>query len=136
LEANAVLGLYILISVVVALAINILFYRLVFRKKKRMRANTFSWLTNLAIILPFNYLLVVILVRDVETGSFGGAIGFGLFMMVVIPPLLWFVPSSFFTMIRAIYIAITKNKEREILESKIEETDLIEKDESVTISLD
>lgn len=133
MEANAVLGLYILISVLVALVINILFYRLVFKKKKRMRANTFSWLTTLAIILPFNYLLTFILVRDVDTGSFGGAIGFGLFMMIVIPPIFWFVPSSFFTMIRAIYIAVTKNKEREILETNIQQTELIEEKKEETI---
>lgn len=124
LDSGAVMTLYILISSVLALAINIIFYRLVFKKKKRLKANTFSWLTTLGIIAPVNFALIFILVRDVSTGTVGGAIGFGLAMTFIIPPIFWFVPATLYSLIRAIYIAITRKREREILQEDIQEIEL------------
>lgn len=117
--------LYILISSVLALIINILFYRLVFKKKKRLKANTFTWLTTLGIMAPVNFALIFILVRDISTGSVGGAIGLGLVMVFIIPPIFWFVPATLYSLIRAIYIAITRKREREILQEDIQEAELI-----------
>ncbi|HUU78533.1 MAG TPA: hypothetical protein VMX55_09305 [candidate division Zixibacteria bacterium] len=124
MDSEAAMGLYIIITTLSGLAINILFYRLVFKKQKRMRANAFSWLSTLGIMLPISFFLIFPFTEGVTVGTIGGAIGFGLIMVFVIAPIFWFVPSSFYTMVRAIYIASTKKREREILTENITSSEL------------
>ncbi|NHJ06027.1 MAG: hypothetical protein EAX90_14460 [Candidatus Heimdallarchaeota archaeon] len=124
MKAEAAMGLYILISIFSSLAVNILFYRLVFKKQKRMRANSFSWLTNLGIMLVINGVLLIPFTRNIDTDGIGGALAYPLLMLFVIAPVFWFIPSSFYTMIRAIYIASTKKREREILTEDITSSEL------------
>lgn len=124
MKAEAAMGLYILISIFLGLAINILFYRLVFKKQKRMRANAFSWLSNLGIMLVINGVLLIPFTRNIDTDGIGGALAYPLLMLFVIAPVFWFVPSSFYTMVRAIYIASTKKREREILTENITSSEL------------
>ncbi|MBN2155503.1 MAG: hypothetical protein JW776_05635 [Candidatus Lokiarchaeota archaeon] len=117
MNSEEVLLLFILISSVMGLVINILFFRFVFRKQTRLRANTFSWLCNIGIMLAINFLLNFILVRDVDTGGIGGAIAFPLMMMFFVTPIMAVASPSLWASIRAIYIAATKNRDR-IVERK------------------
>lgn len=129
MDAGAAITLFTVISIVICLAVNILFYRLVFKKQTRVKANTFSWLTTLGIMLVvIAVLLSIILSSGVQTGDgwegVGGALGVGLFLPFVLAPILWFFPASGFSLIRIIYIAITINRKREILQENIQETNL------------
>ena len=124
MDSDSAMGLYILISVLTSLIANILFYRLVYKKHKRMKANTFSWLSNLGVMLIINIALIFPFTTNIDVGSIGAGIGYPLVMMFIIAPVFWFVPSSFYTMVRAIYIAITRKKEREILSEEIVDTEL------------
>ena len=129
MDAGAAITLFTVISIVICLAVNILFYRLVFKKQTRVKANTFSWLTTLGIMLVvIAVLLSIILSSGVQTGDgwegVGGALGVGLFLPFVLAPILWFFPASGFFLIRIIYIAITINRKREILQENIQETNL------------
>ena len=138
MDSGTAMLLYILISVIVSLATNILFYRLVFKKQKRMKANTFTWLANLGVILVVNLILIPVFTTGVEigdgVGGIGAAIGFGLAMTFVIPPIFWIGPASIFSLIRMFYILITRKKEREILQEDIQEAELFVDDTVVTTS--
>ncbi len=125
LNADAAIALYILISSVLSLVINIIFFRFVFKKKKRLKANTFTWLTTLGMMIPVSFALMAIFLSiDVSSSSVGGALGYGLLMTLAIPPIFWFVPTTLYSLIRAIFIAITRRKEREILEEDIQDVGL------------
>ncbi len=129
MDSGAAITLFTVLSLVICLTVNILFYRLVFKKQTRVKANTFSWLTTLGIMLVVNIVLVsIILNAGIQTGDgwegVGGALGVGLFLPFVLAPLLWFFPASGFSLIRIIFIAITRNRKREILQDDIQETDL------------
>ncbi|MFW9922205.1 MAG: hypothetical protein ACFFDW_02840, partial [Candidatus Thorarchaeota archaeon] len=119
MEENVILAMYILISILISLIFNLLFYHMIFRSKKRMYANFLSWLSTLGLMLLSNYGLVFVLLNDVDSGL-AWLTGFPLLMLIVIAPLLWFIPVTVYSLIRIIYIVITKDKEREILESSYE----------------
>lgn len=74
---------------------------------------------------PINFALIFILVRDISVSSPGGAIGLGLLMTFIVPPIFWFIPTSLYSLIRVIYIAITRKREREILQEDIQEAELM-----------
>lgn len=99
---------------VVGLGGNILFFRVIFKKKTKNRANTYTWLCNMGIMLVFNFLLVFAIVRDIDTGSFGGAIGLPLFMMFYFTPMLAVGGPSLWALIRAIQIKIKSSQKRKI----------------------
>jgi len=129
MDAGAAITLFTVLSIVICLAVNILFYRLVFKKQTRVRANTFSWLSTLGIMLVvIGVLLSIIMSSGIQTGDgwegVGGALGVGLFLPFVLAPILWFFPASAFSLIRIIFIAITRNRKREILQDNIQETNL------------
>ena len=127
MEAEAALGLYIIISVVMSIIVNIIFYRAVFKKPARKKANLYTWLSSLGIILVINIVLIFPFTSGVSVDSLGGGIAFGLLMPLVIAPIFWFVPSTIFVILRAIIIAITK-KERDVMTEDIEEAELISTD--------
>ncbi len=128
MDSGTAMTLYIVISLVISLAINIIFYRLVFKKQKRVKANTFTWLTTLGIMLIVNIVLIFPFTTNIDTGDgiggVGAALGFGLAMIFIIPPIFWFFPASGYSLIRIIYILITRKREREILQDDFIETDL------------
>ena len=117
MDSGQATGLFLLLSVFISLVINILSYRLIFRKKKRARANLFSWLLTLGIMVPIILSLMTSLTKGVTGGL--GLIGWGLLMMVVFTPTFWFVPPGIYTAIRAIIIVSTKKREREILSDSV-----------------
>ena len=99
MNAGEVILIFCLVSGIVGLGVNILFYRVVYKKKLRKRANTYTWLWTMGIVLVVNALLNGILLHDVDVGSFGGAIAFPLAMIFYITP--------FFTTIQVYYIFLT-----------------------------
>ena len=121
---KSAMGLYILISTLVGLIANILFYRLVYKKQKRLKANTYSWLSTLGVMLLVNFILFFPFTTDIQTDGIGGALGYPALLGLIIAPLTWFFPDSLYSLIRAIYIAITKKREREILSEEIVDTEL------------
>ena len=94
-----------------------------------MKANTFTWLANLGVMLVVNLILIPVFTTGVEVGDgvggIGAAIGFGLAMTFIIPPIFWIGPASIFSLIRMFYILITRKKEREILQDDIQEAELL-----------
>lgn len=126
MDFGAVLGLYILSSSVVCLIFNILFYRLVFRKQKRMKANGYSWVSSLGLIALVNFGFVFAFVSSI-TGV-ANVLDAGPIFLFVIPSITWFVPASLYTLIRALFIVITRNREREILSQDLETAEVVEYD--------
>lgn len=133
MEAEAAIVLYIIISLILSIIFNIIFYRAVFKKPKRKKANLFTWLSSLGVMLVINIILIFPFTNGVSTSSFGGAIGFGLLMPIVIAPMTWFIPTSIFAIFRAILIAITK-KERDVMTDEVEEAELISTENGQTLN--
>ncbi|MGC9780253.1 MAG: hypothetical protein HZR80_13490 [Candidatus Heimdallarchaeota archaeon] len=129
MDSSSAMSLYILIVIIVALIANIIFYRLVFKKKKRKKANLFSWLTTLGIMVPISLGLVFPFARAAEFDDPGGGIGFALLMFAIILPAFWFLPTTIYLGIRAIFIAITKRREREIISDTIVNAELTKVEE-------
>ncbi|NPE07814.1 MAG: hypothetical protein GNW80_06005 [Asgard group archaeon] len=123
MDLGAVLGLYILASSGVCLIVNILFFRLVFRKQKRMKANGYSWVASLGLIALVNFGFVFAFVSSITgvTNIFDA----GPIFLFVIPAITWFVPASLYTFIRALFIVITRNREREILSQDLETAEVV-----------
>jgi len=114
-QAELVFLLFIFISGIVGLGVNILFYRVVYKKKKRVRANSYTWLWTMGIILIVNAMLNGILLHDVEDTGFGGAIGLGLGLPFIITPIFTIIVPGVWALIRAIYIKATPKKERIVI---------------------
>ena len=133
MEAEAALGLYLVISLILGLIVNIVFYRAVFKKPARKKANLFTWLSSLGVMLVVNIVLIFPLTSGVTSDSIGGAIGFGLLLPIVIAPITWFVPTSVYAIIRLILIAITK-KERDVMTEEIETAELISTEKGETLN--
>ena len=126
MDFGAVLGLYILSSSVVGLIINILFYRLVFRKQKRMKANGYSWVSSLGLMALVNFGFVFAFVSSI-TGV-ANILDAGPIFLFVIPSITWFVPASLYTLVRALFIVITRGREREILSQDLETAEVVSYD--------
>lgn len=122
MNAQEVILLFCSLSGIIGLGINILFYRTKYKNHKRSRANTFTWLWDMGLTLVVNALLNGILLHDVDTSSFGGAIGFGLSMIFFVTPFFTIIVPSFWALIRAIYIKVTPSKERDIAQKTPEPT--------------
>ncbi len=133
MEAEAAIALYIIISLILSLIVNIIFYRAVFKKPTRKKANLFTWLSSLGVMLVINILLIFPFTSGVSVDSIGGGIGFGLLMSFVIAPIFWFIPSTVFVILRAILIAITK-KERDVMTDDVEEAELISTENGQTLN--
>lgn len=114
-DGAVVFPLFISISSIVGLGVNILFFRVVYKKKKRVRANTYTWLWTMGIILVVNALLNGILLQNVEDTGFGGAIGLGLGLPFIVTPIFTIIVPGVWAAIRAIYIKATPSKERTIV---------------------
>jgi hypothetical protein len=114
-QAELVFILFIFISGIVGLGVNILFYQVVYKKKKRVSANTYTWLWTMGIILIVNAMLNGILLHDVEDTGFGGAIGLGLGLPFIVTPIFTIIVPGVWAAIRAIYIKATPKKERTII---------------------
>jgi hypothetical protein len=123
MDFGSVLGLYILTSSVTCLIINILFFRLVFRKQKRMKANGYSWISSLGIMALANFGFVFAFVSSITGVS--NVLEAGIIFLFVIPSITWFVPASLYTLIRALFIVITKSREREIISQDIETAEIV-----------
>lgn len=119
MESNEATIIFTIASTFVSLVFNILSYRLIFKKKTRNKANLFSWLSTLGFMIPVILILMALLTKGVTGGL--GLLGWALAMVLVLAPLFWFVPPSLYTLIRAIFIAFTKNKEVNNI-SKLDET--------------
>ena len=126
MEFGAVLGLYILSSSVVCFIVNILFFRLVFRKQKRMKANGYSWVSSLGVMALVNFGFVFAFVSSIT--GITNILDAGWIFLLVIPSITWFVPASLYTLVRALFIVITRNREREILTDDIEVAEVISDD--------
>ncbi|MBD3191124.1 MAG: hypothetical protein GF308_10790 [Candidatus Heimdallarchaeota archaeon] len=70
-------------------------------------------------MIPIILILLAVLTKGVTGGL--GLIGWAMVIVLVLAPTLWFVPPSFYSIIRAVFIAFTKNKEIENI-SKLEKT--------------
>ncbi len=114
-QAELVIPLFTIISGLVGLGVNILFFRVVYKKKTRVRANTYTWLWTMGIILIINAMLNGILLQNVEDTGFGGAIGLGLGVPLIITPIFTIIVPGVWAAIRAIYIKATPSREREII---------------------
>lgn len=113
-EAEAIFSIFISVSGIVGLAVNILFFRVVYKKKKRARANLYAWLWTMAIILVVNALLNGILLHGgVPDTGIGGAFGIGLGLPFIITPIFTIIVPGVWAVIRAIFIKVTPKKERE-----------------------
>jgi hypothetical protein len=123
LDPESAMGIFILVSMVIGLIFNVIFYRLVFLKRKRINANIFSWLATLGIMAPIIVGLLFALVPEILRGL--ELVGIVFLLVFVLTPILWFVPASIYTLIRVIFIVITRNREREILSKDIEEAEII-----------
>ncbi|NHJ32078.1 MAG: hypothetical protein FK732_04380 [Asgard group archaeon] len=123
MDAGSVMGLYILTSSVGCLIFNFLMYRLAFRRQKRMKANGYSWVSSLGFIAAVNVGLIFAFAPLITgvSNAFEAEVTF----LVLIPSLTWFVPASLYTLIRAFFILISKNREREILSNDIEAAEII-----------
>lgn len=128
MDPGQVLGLYILASSGVCLILNILFYRLVFRKQKRMKANGYSWVSSLGLMALVNFGFVFAFVSSITGVS--SVLDAGHIFLFVIPSITWFVPASLYTLVRALYIVITRGREREILSQDIEAAVIISNESS------
>ena len=102
-----------IIPAAVTLVVSILLYRLVFRKKKRMRANTYSWL----ITAGFGFVLEIILATILKD-----ELGLKVIAMVFYAPILGIGIPSLWTLIRFIFIKATPNKERNLAQKTPEPT--------------
>jgi hypothetical protein len=114
-QAEVVFLLFVSISSVVGLGVNILFFRVIYKKKKRVKANLYAWLWTMGIILVVNALLNGILLHDVEDTGFGGAIGLGLGLPFIVTPIFTIIVPGVWAAIRAIYIKSTPKKERKVV---------------------
>ena len=90
-----------------------------------MPANTYSWIATLGIISPLCIGIVFPFTRNVTPGSSSEGLGFNILMFFIILPIAWFVPTSFYTAMRAIFIVMTPNRKREIFEEEIKEVEVI-----------
>jgi hypothetical protein len=122
--SNEDLGLYIVISFAASVLVNILCYRLIFRKMKRMRANGFSWLLTLGVMLGANFGFLYIYIPGFISEIFNLFPGEQI-LAYLIAPITWFVFPLVYLIIRAIFIRITKNREREVLSKEIEEAEFV-----------
>lgn len=123
LDPESAMGIFILVSMVIGLIFNVIFYRLVFRKRKRINANSISWLATLGIMAPINVGLLFALVPEILRGL--ELVGIVFLLVFVLTPILWFVPASIYTLIRVIFVVVTRNREREILSKDIEKAEII-----------
>jgi len=133
MDAAAAIGLYIIISIILSLIFNLFFYRLVFKKPTRRKANLFTWLSSLGVMLVINGALLFLFMTGVDVSSVGGGIGFGLLMPFIIAPIFWFLPTTVFVIIRAIVIAITK-RERDVMTEEVEVAELISTQNGQTLN--
>ena len=133
MKAESALGLYILISLVLSLFCNIIFYRAVFRKPTRRKASFFTWLSSLGVMLPINFGLIFPFTSGVTSDSIGGAIGFGLLLPFIIAPIFWFFPTSIYSFLRFLLIIITK-RERDVIEKEVMEAELISSQDGKTLN--
>lgn len=117
MEPEQAMGLFVVLAVVLSLLFNVLFYRVVFRAHKRKQANFYSWLTTLAVMLGVCLLIAYLFVRFFINYSSSLTTSGGAFVVFIVP-LSWFVPSTVYTIIRAIFIAITK-REKDKLSTEI-----------------
>ena len=123
MDPESAMGIFILVSMVIGLIFNVIFYRLVFRKRKRINANSISWLATLGIMAPINVGLLFALVPEILRGL--ELVGIVFLLVFVLTPILWFVPASIYTLIRVIFVVVTRNREREILSKDIEKAEII-----------
>ena len=133
MEAEAAMGLYILISIVVSLIVNIIFYRVVFKKPTRKKANLYGWASSLGVMLLINFGLIFPFTSGISTSSIGGAIAYGILMPFIIAPLCWFIPTTVYSLLRFLMILITK-KERDVLTKEVEEAELISMQNGQTLN--
>lgn len=106
----------VLVGVIPAAAtllVSIILYRLAFRKKNRMRANTYSWL----ITAGFAFVLEIILSQ-----LFKFELGFQIIPVGLYAPILGIIISSFWALIRFITIKVTPNRERNFVQKTPEPT--------------
>ena len=123
MNAQEVMLIFCLASGVIIIGVSILFFRVVYKKRLRKKANRYTWLWSMPIILFVNALLNGILLHDVDTGgSIGGAIGFPLFMIFYLTPFFGLIIPSIWAIIRAIYIKATPSKERDFAQKTPEPT--------------
>jgi hypothetical protein len=96
-----------IIPAAATLLVSILLYRLAYRKKSRMRANTYTWL----ITAGFGFVLEIII-----GAIFKEQLGLAVIALVFYAPLLGIGLPSLWSLIRFIYIKATPNKERNIVQ--------------------
>ncbi|NHJ49603.1 MAG: hypothetical protein FK733_17570 [Asgard group archaeon] len=125
---EAQLGIYITISFATSLVFNFICYRLIFRKMKRMRANAFSWLLTLFIVLGANFGYLYIFIPNMLY-NFLFLDRLDQVLALIIAPITWFVFPSLLTMFRAIFIRLSRKREREVLSKDIEAAELLSSNE-------
>jgi hypothetical protein len=125
---EAQLGIYITISFATSLVLNFICYRLVFRKMKRMRANAFSWLLTLLIVVGANFGYLYIYIPNMLY-NFLFLDRLDQILALIIAPVTWFVFPSLITMLRAIFIKISRKREREVISKDIETAELLSSNE-------
>ena len=102
-----------IIPAAVTLVVSILLYRLVFRKKIRTRANTYSWL----ITAGFGFVLEIVL-----AAIFKDELGLQVVAMLFYAPLVGIGVPSLWALIRLISIKATPNRERNVVQKTPEPT--------------
>jgi branched-subunit amino acid ABC-type transport system permease component len=90
-----------------SLAISILLYRLVYRKKKRNRANLYSWLITMGIAIVTEIILFAVFKED---------LGLQVVSSYFYVPLIGLGIPSVWALIRLITIKATPNKERNVIQ--------------------
>ena len=117
MEPEQAMGLFIVLTVAFSFLFNILFYRVVFRARKRKQANFYSWLMTLVVMLGVCILIAYLFIRFLIEYSPPPTTSGGAFVALIVP-LSWFVPPTIYTIVRAIFIAITK-REKDKLSNEI-----------------
>jgi len=123
LAENAII-IYTLISFILSLITNVIFYRIVFQKFPRRKANLFAWLSSLGVMLIVNIALYFPFTINVEARTVASRIAFELFKIFVIPLIIWLLPTTIFILFRVIVFASTK-KEQDAKAKSIEEAVLL-----------
>ena len=83
-----------------------------------MKANGYSWISSLGLMVLVNFGFVFAFVSSITGVT--NVLDAGPIFLFVIPAITWFVRASLYTLVREIFIVITKNREREILSQDLE----------------
>ena len=107
IDSAAYAVMFVVVPAAATLLLSILLYRLAFRKKTRMRANTYTWLITVGFGVVLEIVLFLIFKQELQLQFIG---------VIFMAPGVGIGFPSLWSLIRFIYIKATPKKERHVVQ--------------------